>query len=620
MLGRHRRERSSLGEAGLTFARALLSASTPGPSHEPPPHRSQPLAGHLPGPSGYIRQGPRRVNQPDSPPNSSSPSSRSSSDQDRRRSDSGGESSDQAPQPDVDQVHHLARLLEESLNLADDDLQGLAGLELNNELDQGQDQQQQPPAGGPEEVVVPQVAAPAVHAPNPPVVVVPAVLPAPPAPEPQVQANMAEQQQQGAFHARVDPVPEDGRPNLELVGHACFRQVIENAFQAKTLTDGLFARNAGDYLPAVNHRGYLNHLAVLCAGDLHNFPHISVADQLFAVDALIVANALAGFMQHLSAEEAQLRAKRALLLFLKHWIGPGKTTFIRLTDTEYGELKAPNGAWRNYAFLPEARADLRNLDVGGLVTSEVYDLAAYQCIMTHLLTLEAPRIVQTPPRVFATFFIGMAKRGTITVDKLNRITEELTDTLGIALDLDVASIRMTYKTVGGRVPDNKVRLLFEHLSSLVFEISLRMKITLDQAVGTGLTALSTIKRARKKFPHFPWARAARLLTNDFNNAATAARIVDTDAYYGFRKDLGSVRGTLYRSLAWLCKELLVRYGGPEHAPLARYQGWNNNPEHKATLVQMIDEFRPEAIAAEEADPTAATNLFTALEGATGIAA
>ncbi|AJG39048.1 putative nucleoprotein [Changping Tick Virus 3] len=431
---------------------------------------------------------------------------------------------------------------------------------------------------------------------------------------------MAQQQQRGAFQAPGELVPEGQAADLSLVGHACYRRVLQNAFDARTLLDGLFARNAGQYLPVTSHRSYLSYLAVLCAGDVHNFRHIQSSDHLHAVDALVVANALAGFLEHLLPQEAELRAKKALLLFLKHWVGTGKTTFVRLTDTEYDELRGPNGTWRNLAFLPATRAELRNLDVGSVVATAAYNLEAYQVIMAQLMTLEAPRTIQTPPRVFATFFISMAKRGTITVDKLNRVTEELNDTLGITLDLDTASIRLTYKTIGSRVPDEKIKELFPHLSRMVSDISLRMKITLDQAVGTGLTALTTIKRARSKFPTFPWGRAARLLATDFQNAAAAAREVGDDSYYGFRRELGVVKGTLYRSLSWLCKELLVRYGGPEHAPLARYQGWNNNPEHKAVLQQMVEEFQPGAIAPNEVNQAAVDSLVAALESASGLAA
>ncbi|AJG39059.1 putative nucleoprotein [Tacheng Tick Virus 5] len=431
---------------------------------------------------------------------------------------------------------------------------------------------------------------------------------------------MAQEQQIGAFHVPAEEIPAAEAANLDLVGHACIRPVIANAFETHTLTDGLFAREAGDYLPEVTRKSYLAHLTILCAGDVMTFPHITTTEHLIATDSLVIANALAGFLTHLEPVPAVDRARKALLLFLKHWIGPGKTTFVKLTDTEYADLKGANGSWRNIAFLPENRGDLRNLDVGGIIHNPAYTLAVYRQILTDLVRLEAPRTTQAAPRVFATFFISMAKRGTITPDKLNKITEELAETLGISMELEASSIRLAFKTVGGKVPDNKIQPVFEHLSALVADISLRMKITLDQAVGTGLTALSTIKRAREKFPNFPWGRAARLLNTDFQRAAAAAREVQGDAYYGFRKTLGPVRSTLYRSLAWLCKELLVKYGGPEHGPLARYQGWNNNPEHKHVLIQMIDEFRPDVVGEGEEDAAGAADLAEALRGATGLTA
>lgn len=104
----------------------------------------------------------------------------------------------------------------------------------------------QPPAVGPAVGQEPDVAAQGeqVDAPPPAAPGQPAGPLDVPVQEAPINAEMAQQQHHGAFHANVPPIPEGQEANLALVGHACIRPVIQAAFKARTSTDGLFARKA----------------------------------------------------------------------------------------------------------------------------------------------------------------------------------------------------------------------------------------------------------------------------------------------------------------------------------------------------------------------------------------
>lgn len=79
------------------------------------------------------------------------------------------------------------------------------------------------------------------------------------------------------------------------------------------------------------------------------------------------------------------------------------------------------------------------------------------------------------------------------------------------------------------------------------ELSLRMQLTLMQASGSGLTSYKTIKIAIATATTFPWGRAAQLIPVDFQNFVQAIHHVGDNDYFGFAKDLGVVRFTLYKS-------------------------------------------------------------------------
>lgn len=90
---------------------------------------------------------------------------------------------------------------------------------------------------------------------------------------------------------------------------------------------------------------------------------------------------------------------------------------------------------------------------------------------------------------------------------------------------------------------------------------MRLRLTIVQAAGSGLTCLILILKAMRIYANFPWWVVAALYGNEMANVETATTAVGDNPYYGFKKDLGAVKSRLYKNIAWVAKELLVRING-----------------------------------------------------------
>ncbi|XKL61658.1 hypothetical protein PGB90_001491 [Kerria lacca] len=101
--------------------------------------------------------------------------------------------------------------------------------------------------------------------------------------------------------------------------------------------------------------------------------------------------------------------------------------------------------------------------------------------------------------------------------------------------------------------ENELGIVIE---STVEETALRLRLTIVQAAGSGLTCLILILKAMRIYANFPWWVVAALYGNEMANVETATTAVGDNPYYGFKKDLGAVKSRLYKNIAWVAKELL----------------------------------------------------------------
>lgn len=86
--------------------------------------------------------------------------------------------------------------------------------------------------------------------------------------------------------------------------------------------------------------------------------------------------------------------------------------------------------------------------------------------------------------------------------------------------------------------------------------ALRLQLTLEQALGSGMTAFIVVGRAMIKYPDFPWGRLNILTSGELANCLIALTTVNGNPYNGFNRTMEPVRSTLYSSIAYVAKELL----------------------------------------------------------------
>ncbi|AJG39071.1 putative nucleoprotein [Wuhan louse fly virus 6] len=214
-------------------------------------------------------------------------------------------------------------------------------------------------------------------------------------------------------------------------------------------------------------------------------------------------------------------------------------------------------------------------------------------------------------------YIALSRKGTITAEKARSIGQALTREVGIPISFDRTIIPILATAMAARVGDDEYADVFQTWEREITGISLRMQITLAQAAGTGMTALNTIKNALQSFKDFDWAGLAAILPQDADRVTAAFKLVGTDKYFGFRKSYGIAASTGYRSFAWVAKELLIRYGGPEYAGLRDFRGWTNSPLHKDRLRDMVESYKPASDPAT-LPPYELAEMYAACAAATGV--
>jgi len=126
------------------------------------------------------------------------------------------------------------------------------------------------------------------------------------------------------------------------------------------------------------------------------------------------------------------------------------------------------------------------------------------------------------------------------------------------------------------------------LNNLIPDIALRLKLTLQQAAGSGLTFYVIIGRAHTKYENFPWGRANTLTGGELVSWETARQIIGENLYYGFKRDMGAARSTLYKSIGYVARELLVKINGER--TLLRYASLTGNIKNKQALDRLIEQY------------------------------
>lgn len=161
--------------------------------------------------------------------------------------------------------------------------------------------------------------------------------------------------------------------------------------------------------------------------------------------------------------------------------------------------------------------------------------------------------------------------------------------------------------------------MFKNWETEMADLSLRLRITLQQAAWTGLTQYTTILKMFTEHPEFPWGQVAAILPADWANFIKAVKAVGEDAYFGFRPNIKEAAAANFLSLAYVAKEMMVKIGGREGSAIGQYRGWISNPRGRTALDKLVAEWDPSGVKVENLKPDegAVERLLAATRGDDG---
>jgi len=255
----------------------------------------------------------------------------------------------------------------------------------------------------------------------------------------------------------------------------------------------------------------------------------------------------------------------------------------------------------------EAKLPIMDLTVSRLTLEacgKIFELAR-QCYTGHETVLED---------TIMHYIVAISKRGEITREKGRKIFKELSKTLDRELDFDNEILHQCWKVAGARVNENNASQVIQALTTWVGNDQevLRLRLTLQQSVQAGLTAIILIRRALIGHPKFGWAKIAQLFPTEAVAVTDAFEQIANNPYYGYAANLNHARSTLYQNITWVCKTLLIEIDGD--STLRQYRGFKLTPKHHDVVLELIREYKARYNTGFMADPEpgnvdVAVNMF-----------
>ncbi|QPB73973.1 glycoprotein [Hymenopteran chu-related virus OKIAV147] len=184
--------------------------------------------------------------------------------------------------------------------------------------------------------------------------------------------------------------------------------------------------------------------------------------------------------------------------------------------------------------------------------------------------------------------IAICKQGNATIKSIQKMQQDVSRDLDIQIELHMEVVKTVHRHSTGSINETSVAHIIEQWNAWIPAGALRARLTVQQASFVNLTSFVTIGRAIRLYATFPWARVAGLYPVDVENFIAAEAVVAGNQYFGFARDLGVVRSTKYKNLAWLAKELLVRIKG--ETSLTKYKGWVAVPAYPDVINGIIDDY------------------------------
>nr|QPL15389.1 nucleoprotein [Neuropteran chu-related virus OKIAV150] len=212
--------------------------------------------------------------------------------------------------------------------------------------------------------------------------------------------------------------------------------------------------------------------------------------------------------------------------------------------------------------------------------------------------------------------VAICKRGNVTTGFIDKVTNGIQNELNVVLNLRPEAISIFWNNYGQYINDNNIQVILQHWERLLPHIAIRLIQTVQQASGGGLTVFNTVGKAIMTYQDFPWAQIEQLYPEEFARFIQAVGFVNGNQYFGFRRDLGPARSTLFKSLGYVAKELLVKIGGMNS--LNSYLGWPRNVPEKGLVDQIIATYEANRLTARQQALEMNDNINRGRELATSI--
>lgn len=213
--------------------------------------------------------------------------------------------------------------------------------------------------------------------------------------------------------------------------------------------------------------------------------------------------------------------------------------------------------------------------------------ACYRCLL-YMAVRAVPNVKLRGELAVAYILVAVMKRGTTSPGFLTKVSNDLQSELGHAVDLNEDIIKKLYNFFGRYVNAENIEAIAASWTELLPGHIMRLRLTISQIAGSGLTCLTTIGKALKDYDDFDWVSIQRMFPVEWNRFLAAVAAVGNNPYYGFNTNLEVVKSTNYKSLAFVAKELLIRAGGM--SALKAYGGFPRNIPNEQQVMNMIRDY------------------------------
>lgn len=197
--------------------------------------------------------------------------------------------------------------------------------------------------------------------------------------------------------------------------------------------------------------------------------------------------------------------------------------------------------------------------------------------------------------MIACVYTSLCKQGSLTPKAAQKIINGIkSDHPGVEVFVPDRTVRVFFTNFSRHVNETNAAALFTHYAAITPEMSIRLLAIVTQASDSGMTVFTIIRRALNENQDFPyWRLAVDRFPEDFAHFANALAIVGQNHYYGFRRNLEAVAANRYKSLGYLCQQILIHLGGDD--PLAKYNGLKGTIPGKPWIDSIIQRVLDEEV-------------------------